>query len=767
MAGMSYLNFDLRLERMGKGCKVGIDCSAGQASGKFTLPKRELKNFLSIIGQSTRAARRLESPAVKAAMKLGGRLFEAIFQDEALGCFRASLIEAERQDAGLRLRLRQSNIPELSEVPWEYLYDRDHFLCLSRNTPIVRYLEMPKSIRPLSVKLPLSVLAMISSPYDYPRLEVEQEWRNLSEVLGDIKHKGLVSLERLEKATFEALQQQLRRGEYHIFHFIGHGNFDEQAQDGVLLLEDESKRGQPVSGQKIGMLLCDHSALRLAILNACEGARTCRSDPFAGVAQSLIQQGLPAVIAMQFEITDEAAITFANQFYGAVADGDPVDAALAEARKAISKKGNEVEWGSPVLYMRSPDGCIFDIETDTGEDDLAEAVTKEIKKVEAPHPAIILSEDVLPPVHGLNLAFAEKLQFLTNLTISRDDHSDTPPKGNPYLNRLMIQNPDDFYGRTSELSRIYERIKAVRPQSISIVGVPRIGKSSLLKAIHHPENRRKYLPAPHEYVCVFIDLQAKRNVELDELFQYIYGELQREYRGNIKLNVRADYDGLQEVVRVFQETGLKLIFLWDEFESITKNQKLGPEFYAYFRSLANNFNVAYITSSRGQLQSLCHAKEISDSPFFNIFTNLYLGPFKPDEAKQLIAKPSARAGKPLASHTDFVLDIAGYFPLFIQIACSALYSSARAEKVDYKKARELFMEEAKPHFQEYRERFDESQRAVVIALAKGKRPPREHAFALKDLAQAGFVLNGKLFSSLFAEFVRETERKNKPWWKMW
>jgi tetratricopeptide (TPR) repeat protein len=97
------------------------------------------------------------------------------------------------------------------------------------------------------------------------------------------------------------------------------------------------------------------------MLNACEGARAALDDQFAGTAQSLVQLGIPAVIAMQFRITDQASILLAREFYGALADGYPVDAALTEARKAIKTEGNDLEWGTPVLYMRSPDGHIFDI----------------------------------------------------------------------------------------------------------------------------------------------------------------------------------------------------------------------------------------------------------------------------------------------------------------------------------------------------------------------------------------------------------------------
>ena len=64
---------------------------------------------------------------------------------------------------------------------------------------------------------------------------------------------------------------------------------------------------------------------------------------------------MPAVVAMQYEITDGAAIEFSRDFYEALADSLPVDAAVTEARAAVSMD-SMLEWGTPVLYMRSPDG---------------------------------------------------------------------------------------------------------------------------------------------------------------------------------------------------------------------------------------------------------------------------------------------------------------------------------------------------------------------------------------------------------------------------
>ncbi len=371
MSAIRYLDFDLLINRSETGYNVRVlhaPADADRAIGEFRLPfsDTEIENFLLKIGRPRRIVRRLESPQTEEAKRFGGRLFESVFSEEVRVCLRKSLDLAGRQDTGLRIRLHLRGAPALADLPWEYLYDTslNRFLALSSETPLVRYLELPEAVRSLQVPPPLRVLVMISSPPGYPPLDVEREWAKVSDALADVRALGLVVAERLETATLTALQRKLRRGAYHIFHFIGHGAFDEAAQDGVLLLEGEDTgRGRPVTGQDLGVLLRDHRPLRLVILNACEGARASRTDPFAGTAQSIVQQGIPALIAMQFEISDDAAIAFSHEFYGALADGYPVDAALAEARKGIYAKATDLEWGTPVLYLRAPDGYIFNLTT--------------------------------------------------------------------------------------------------------------------------------------------------------------------------------------------------------------------------------------------------------------------------------------------------------------------------------------------------------------------------------------------------------------------
>ena len=44
------------------------------------------------------------------------------------------------------------------------------------------------------------------------------------------------------------------------------------------------------------------------MLNACEAAQTAPQDPLAGVATSLMEYGVPAVVAMQLAITGDGAL---------------------------------------------------------------------------------------------------------------------------------------------------------------------------------------------------------------------------------------------------------------------------------------------------------------------------------------------------------------------------------------------------------------------------------------------------------------------------
>jgi hypothetical protein len=364
---IDYLDFDLELQPDGARYRVRVlQSPSGETHSTFELPfDTELENYLLKLGQPRRGVRRMDSSQTKLAKDFGGMLFKKIFAAEVLASLQSSIEQAERQRCGLRVRLRMNEAPALALLPWEYLYNAstNEFLALNLETPIVRYLALPRRILSLGIKPPLRILVVISSPKGLSQLDTHDEWLRLSKALEPLQQTGQVVRERLKAPRLDALQQRLQGSDLHILHFIGHGGLDAGAQDGMLVFEDDYQNQRTVTGEQLGVVLRNHPSLRLVVLNACDGARSSQDDPFAGVAQSLVQQGLPAVIAMQFEISDEAARVFASGFYSALASGYPVDAALVQARTAIHGNQLGAEWGTPVLFMRSPDGRLFDIPT--------------------------------------------------------------------------------------------------------------------------------------------------------------------------------------------------------------------------------------------------------------------------------------------------------------------------------------------------------------------------------------------------------------------
>src|SRR5688572_12488709 len=363
----NYQNFDIEIAPDGEAYVARIRSPRGEARAPFGLPltQQEVRILGLTIARGRRATRSVQTREVDEVKGYGQRLFDSLFTGDVLACYHESLAQVRGSTAtGLRVRLRLSEAPELAQVPWEYLYDRrsGRFLALEDETPIVRYLDLPLPSGALQVEPPLRVLVMISGPNDVVGLDTDEEWRRLNEALADLVNQGAVVLDRLEKATISALRWRLKAGEYHVFHFIGHGGVDAITERGVLILEDDAGRSDAVDAETIAGLLSCEKTLRLAVLNACEGGRASKGDIFAGTAQSLVQQDVPAVIAMQFEISDSAAITLTHDFYKSLAFGDPVDAALTEARRGLRyEKRNELEWGTPVLYMRASDGKLFDV----------------------------------------------------------------------------------------------------------------------------------------------------------------------------------------------------------------------------------------------------------------------------------------------------------------------------------------------------------------------------------------------------------------------
>ena len=269
-------------------------------------------------------------------------------------------------DDGLRLRLR---LPyELAVFPWEYTYtDRsaggegmDGFIALDPHVAFVRHqpLNTPPSLVPL--KGDIKVVAAFASPPKpgLPGLKLQTEKEYLVKAFSD--QAGLKPTYLMNAALQDILDAIPDAG---IFHFAGHGLFDRQQSykpgeflgAGSLVLDD-----QDVEAEQLGINLRS-SGVRLAVLGACNAARSESISWWDGVAPALVKADLPAVIAYQFTVKDVCAIAFSRQFYQSLAGGMSVERALCAGRIAAYNADKEGrDWGNPVLYLRAPDGQLFE-----------------------------------------------------------------------------------------------------------------------------------------------------------------------------------------------------------------------------------------------------------------------------------------------------------------------------------------------------------------------------------------------------------------------
>ncbi|GGX63767.1 hypothetical protein GCM10010324_05690 [Streptomyces hiroshimensis] len=302
------------------------------------------------------AALGLERPV----REVGERLFRTVFGGHLRGLYLASRQRAGERDEALRVVLR-IRAPELASLPWELLYDEDlgEYLCLHR--PLVRYVDLPEPLAPLRSDPPLRVLGMTSLPRSRAPLDAESERAALAVALGPLTERGLVDLDWVPGRTADDLSRRLLRG-CHVLHFIGHGAYDPERHEGMITLADADGREHHLHASALASLLSvARPRPQLVILNSCQSGMGNAEDLFSSTAAVLVRT-VPAVVAMQFAVTDKAATRFAASFYQALAQGRTVDEAVRVGRIAlVVDKDDSLEWATPVLYLRGGDARLFEM----------------------------------------------------------------------------------------------------------------------------------------------------------------------------------------------------------------------------------------------------------------------------------------------------------------------------------------------------------------------------------------------------------------------
>jgi CHAT domain-containing protein len=287
---------------------------------------------------------------VKHIRKFGSSLFNSVFQGPVLDCFQS------QRDDHIRLRLYfQMEQSDLLRIPWEFMFDGRHFLAASPKMTLTRALQGLSCGKKKPVGHKLRMLGVISNPLDLPgshRLQTGKERLLIHQAFDSAYVSDRIEIDFLDKASIRNIREALDKEEYHILHFTGHGIYSRQERTCYLLLEDDFGSTIRVDIETMADLLSRHQSLRLVVLSGCQTALSVGHRVLGELPALLLTKKFPAVIAMQYSVTDRSAMDLARTFYTGIGEGLPLDLALTNARRALLSSRNEgmVDFGTPALY---------------------------------------------------------------------------------------------------------------------------------------------------------------------------------------------------------------------------------------------------------------------------------------------------------------------------------------------------------------------------------------------------------------------------------
>jgi hypothetical protein len=312
----------------------------------------------SLVRSSAKLVTRRAAAPERTARDFGDELSKTLLAGNIRILFAKCREKAREQGAGLRVLVNPDG-PRVSRIPWEFVVDPDRLDdYLALRVPIARSPHLMEPVAPLRFQPPLRVLGVLARPVDLPALDAERERDDLTRALSRLS-SDMVQVKWLPGDRWSDLAEEIRSRPWHVLHFVGHGGFDEDSQSGFLELSDDDGNARPILANDLGRLVADNPDLRLVVLNACESAVTGSEGFFSSTAAKLMREGVPAVVAMQYEITDDAALAFSSSFYECLARGMPVDRAVMLARESVKMTMRSLEWATPVLFLASEETHLF------------------------------------------------------------------------------------------------------------------------------------------------------------------------------------------------------------------------------------------------------------------------------------------------------------------------------------------------------------------------------------------------------------------------
>jgi hypothetical protein len=288
---------------------------------------------------------------------------------------------------------------------------------------------------------------------------------------------------------------------------------------------------------------------------------------------------------------------------------------------------------------------------------------------------------------------------------------------NPYYDTVSVRDLAMFFGRKDELDEIYDLSQ--KQQSISIVGLPNIGKSSILHHVAERELQQRLEYNLEHHIFVLLDLRDYLQKTPDDFFRAVCEQIviQSPQMKGLELFAEKGQDQFARLLQHIHGAGWRLVLLMDAFDRVTLNTAFDPAFFSFLRSLATRGWVSYITASVKRLIEVCHP-DVTTSPFFNIFRPCHLGPLTPEEALELVTIPAERAGHPFTSEeATWIIEQAGRHPFYLQITCRMFFEEKyrrNTSVVDRTRVQEASYNQLLSYFDHAWDTLDEVQRSEFL-----------------------------------------------------
>ena len=300
----------------------------------------------------------------------GPALTRMVFADPTIaGEYAKILAVAEAGEVLLRLRiLIGPSAPELHALKWELLRNpaSGQALATDENVLLSRFLGSmdwrPVHLRP---KGDLKALVVVANPTDLgnyrpdgralPPVDVEGEVGRATAALGLIPTVTVVG-----PSTLDRLIAALRDG-YDIVYLVSHGAMIDG--EPRLWFEDAEGKSDKVAGNDLVVRLGElTNRPRLIVLASCqsagagEDARSNDGGVLAALGPKLAEAGIPAVVAMQGDISMRTVAEMMPVFFREIGRDGQIDRAMAAARGSVRDR---LDHWVPALFLRLVSGRIW------------------------------------------------------------------------------------------------------------------------------------------------------------------------------------------------------------------------------------------------------------------------------------------------------------------------------------------------------------------------------------------------------------------------